>query len=40
MSLDPDKIYEQVTKSGADWADKKAAFEVLDDLTTWPSYVF
>ena len=31
--IDPDKIYEAVVKAGSDWADKKAAFELLDDMT-------
>ena len=31
--LDPDKIYEVVSATGADWADKKSAFELLDDMT-------
>ena len=31
--IDPDKIYAVVEKCGLDWADKKAAFEMLDDLT-------
>ena len=33
MSLDADEIYQAVTKSGEDWADKKAAYELLDDMT-------
>ena len=33
MSLDPDKIYAVVEKCGLEWADKKAAFELLADLT-------
>lgn len=31
--LDPDKIYHEVTSSGAIWADAKAAYETLDDFT-------
>ena len=31
--LDPDKIYHEVSTAGEDWADKKAAFEALDDVT-------
>ena len=31
--LDPDKIYAVVEKCGLDWADKKSAFEMYDDLT-------
>lgn len=34
MSLDPDKIYAAVSKAGEEWADKKAAYEMLDDLTS------
>ena len=33
MSLDPDAIYRTLEKAGEDWADKKAAYEALDDLT-------
>ena len=31
--LDPDKIYHEVSTAGEDWADRKAAFEALDDVT-------
>lgn len=31
--LDPDRIYHEVTKAGEEWADKKAAYEALDDCT-------
>lgn len=31
--IDPDKIFHAVEKSGLEWADKKAAFELLDDMT-------
>lgn len=34
MSLDADQIYRKVEQSGLEWADKKAAFEVLDDMTS------
>ena len=33
MSLDPEKIYHEVISVGESWADKKAAFEALDDVT-------
>lgn len=33
MSLDADHIYHEVTTAGEDWADKKSAYEALDDLT-------
>jgi hypothetical protein len=33
MSLEPDKIYHEVITAGNDWADKKAAYEMLDDTT-------
>lgn len=33
MDFDPDKTYLAVTKAGDEWADKKAAYELLDDLT-------
>ena len=33
MSLDADQIYSKIQSAGEDWADKKAAFSVLDDLT-------
>ncbi len=32
--LDADAIYEKIQKAGEDWADKKAAFCALDDLTS------
>ena len=31
--FDPDKIRERLAQVGDEWADKKAAFEALDDLT-------
>ena len=31
--LDADRIFHEVTQAGEDWADKKAAYETLDDLT-------
>lgn len=31
--LDADHIYAEISKAGEDWADKKAAFQALDDLT-------
>jgi len=31
--LDPDRIYHELGVSGEDWADKKAAYQALDDLT-------
>lgn len=33
MSLDADKIYNIVLTGGEEWADKKAAFQLLDDMT-------
>lgn len=33
MSLDPDQIYKAVTDAGEVWADRKAAYELLDDMT-------
>ncbi len=33
MAFDPDRAYNEVISAGEDWADKKAAFEVLDDAT-------
>ena len=33
MSLDPDTIYNTIVQFGEGWADKKAAFEFLDDMT-------
>lgn len=33
MSLDADGIYRKVEQAGLEWADKKAAFTALDDLT-------
>mgnify|MGYP001616202422 FL=1 len=32
--LDADAIYRKVEQAGLDWADKKAAFELLDDMTS------
>ena len=34
MSLDANQIYESVSKAGEEWADKKAAYELLDDMTS------
>lgn len=31
--FNPDLIYQEVTSAGLDWADKKAAYEALDDST-------
>jgi hypothetical protein len=31
--LDADHIYRLISESGEDWADKKSAFQALDDLT-------
>lgn len=31
--LDADHIYRIISESGEDWADKKAAFQALDDIT-------
>lgn len=33
MSLDANEIFNSVSKAGEDWADKKAAYEMLDDMT-------
>ena len=33
MSLDPNKAYHELMQTGADWADKHAAFHVLDSTT-------
>ena len=33
MSFDADTIYRQINEAGEDWADKKAAYETLDDLS-------
>lgn len=33
MNLDPDRIYDAVMKSGESWADFKATYEMLDDMT-------
>jgi hypothetical protein len=33
MDFDPDAIYREVIAAGEDWADKKAAYEALDDNT-------
>lgn len=32
-TLDPQKIYHEVSTAGEEWADKKAAYEALDDNT-------
>ena len=29
----PDEIYRELEQAGVDWADKKSAYEALDDLT-------
>lgn len=31
IQLDADKLYHKLTEAGSDWADKQAAFNVLDD---------
>lgn len=31
--LDADQIYTEVLKAGEEWADRKAAYEALDDVT-------
>lgn len=33
MSYDPLKIYNKLVEIGSEWADKKAAFQILDDMT-------
>lgn len=33
MNLDPDKIYHEVSTAGEEWADRKSAYEALDDNT-------
>lgn len=33
VPFDPDKMYAHVVKVGDEWADAKAAYELLDDLT-------
>lgn len=33
MSLDVETIYRDISAAGDDWADKKAAYECLDDMT-------
>jgi hypothetical protein len=33
MDFDPDKIYATVSEAGEEWADKKSAYEALDDNT-------
>ena len=33
MSFDPDKIRERLVELGDEWADKKSAYNALDDLT-------
>jgi hypothetical protein len=32
-TLNPDRIYHEVSEAGEDWAGKKAAYEALDDNT-------
>ena len=32
-TYDPQKIYHELLTNGDDWADKKAAYEVLNDVT-------
>lgn len=32
-AFDPDKIFHEVSSVGEDWADKKSAYEALDDNT-------
>lgn len=34
MSLDVDAIFSKINAAGEDWADKKAAFCALDDMTS------
>jgi len=33
MSLDADQIFKNIMEAGEDWADKKAAFNLLEDMT-------
>lgn len=33
MSFEPEQIFREITDAGEDWADKKAAYEALDDNT-------
>ena len=33
MSLDADAIFAKIMEAGVEWADKKAAFQMLDDMT-------
>lgn len=33
MTFDPDTIYRELTEAGDEWADKKSAYEALDDNT-------
>jgi len=33
MNFDPDRIYTEVVSSGEAWADAKAAYEALSDMT-------
>lgn len=33
MAFDPDRAYTEVISAGEDWADKKSAYEALDDVT-------
>jgi hypothetical protein len=33
MDFNPDRIFHEVSQAGEEWADKKAAYEALDDNT-------
>ena len=33
MTYNPNEIYQALCKAGAEWADKKAAYELLNDMT-------
>lgn len=33
MSLDADQIFKNIMEAGEDWADKKAAYNLLEDMT-------
>jgi len=33
MSYDPNKIYHAILETGEDWADKKSAYELLNDMS-------
>lgn len=33
MRYDPDKIYHELIEAGEEWADKKSAYQLLDDMT-------